>query len=210
MTGSQKPQTSETQLERLLGELLEKEGASETDPRVDFAASPEVAELRDTARLLRAASQWVPLPEGRNAVRRALLATAEHGRIGIDPARAAWRRTGRWLGTAGVLTVIIAAFALGVGLLDGLGSPSSPLYGARLELDAARVALVPSALGKAELLVRAAHARVAEIDEMVVSGDMRGMQRAAAALDGEAEWLRQIAATLPPADRQRLQDAVAR
>jgi len=37
------------------------------------AESLEVLELRDTARRLRAAVQWVPLPAGRNAVRRALL-----------------------------------------------------------------------------------------------------------------------------------------
>lgn len=210
MTGSPTPQNTEVQLERLLRELLDKEGSSECGAPVDPDVPSEITELRDTARLLRAASQWVPLPEGRNAVRRALLATAQHGQFSSDLARAAWRRTGRWLGAAGALVLIVAAFALGAGLLDGLGSPSSPLYGVRLGLDEARVALVPSPLGKAELLVRAAHARIAEIDDMVASGDTLGMQRAAAALDGEAEWLREITATLPLADRQRLEDAVRR
>ncbi len=212
MMESPTPQTTEAQLqlERLLRELLDKEGSYETGAPADLGIPPEIIELRDTARRLRAASQWVPLPEGRNAVRRALLATAQHGRVGADPARAAWRQTGRWLGTGGVVTVIVAAFALGAGVLDGLGSPSGPLYGLRLGLDDARVAIVPSPLDKAELLVRAAHARIAEIDEMVASGNTQGIQRAAAALDGEAAWLGEITATLPPADRQRLQDAVER
>jgi len=205
-------QTSEAHLETLLEELLhEEEETGAASGRANLDVPPEIAELRDTARLLRSASQWVPLPEGRNAVRRALMATAQQGGIGGDPARTAWRRTGRWLiAGAAVAASIVAAFGLGAGLLDGLGSPKSPLYGLRLEIDAARVALVPSRVGKAELIVQAAHARIAEIDAMVSSGDTRVMELAAAALDGEAAWLHALTAELSPADRQRLEAELGR
>jgi hypothetical protein len=134
-------ETSEAQLADLLGELLEGEGAGGETAGRDVPA--EIAEMRDVARLLRAASQSVPLPEGRLAVRRALLATLEPRGSGRFPARAAWRRTGRWLGVAAMAGMIIAAFGLGAGLLDHVGSPSNPLYVLRRAVDRVRLAFVP-------------------------------------------------------------------
>ena len=67
--------SDEVQLETLLRGLL---GRSEPKGALGPAAAlSDIAELRDTARLLRAASQWVPLPEGRLAVKRALMAMAQ-------------------------------------------------------------------------------------------------------------------------------------
>ncbi len=208
MTDAHSPQNPEAQLESLLRALLDEEpGDGAARPSY---APPAILELVETARLMRAVTQWVPLPEGRAAVRRALLTTAtEH----LSRARAsAWRPGGRGLigvGAAAAATLILA-FGLGAGALDGFGLPGSGLYDARLQVDAIRVALMPSPVSKAELLVRAAHLRIAEIDEMVASGDTRGMAQAAAALDQEATWLRAITATLSPVDRRRLEDAIAR
>jgi hypothetical protein len=195
----------EEQLEALLRGLLDKEVGPGAGAPPDREFRPEIVELRDTARLLRAASQWVPLPAGRTAVRRALLTAVRQ-----EPARDAWRRTRRWLGAVGAAAAIVAAFDLGVGPLAGLGSPAGPLYALRLGIDAAGVTLAPGPSAKAELLVRAAHARILEIDRMVSEGDLRGMRRAAAALDDEAAWLHAIAAALSPADRRRLERALGR
>ena len=52
---------NESQLEVLLRELLDKEGTAPPGPSIE--APREIAELRDAARRLRAASQWMPLPE---------------------------------------------------------------------------------------------------------------------------------------------------
>src|SRR5690348_4916053 len=102
----------ESQLESLLGELLDKEPSAH---RPGIEAPREIVELRDAARRLRAASQWMPLPEGRLAVRRALLATADQNRAGLG--RASWRRAGLWLSMAAVAAVVVGAFSLGAGAL---------------------------------------------------------------------------------------------
>src|SRR5438309_719621 len=108
------------------------------------AVLPGIAELRATARRLRAASQWVPLPDGRLAVRRALMALAQHDPIRTIPRRAAWRRAGLWLSTVAGLAAVIGAFGLGAGALDPLVPPSSPAYGVRLALNRVRDTLIPS------------------------------------------------------------------
>ncbi len=208
MTDSHSEPINEAQLESLLSTLLEEEPGRDVMPPAPQDIPPDVIELAETARLLRASTQWVPLPAGRTAVRRALVATAhdaESRRRSTQPARRRWM----WAPVAAAMAAtFIMAFGLGAGVLDGFAVPGSPLYGLRLELDALRVAVVPSPVSKAELLVRAAHLRIAEIDEMVSSGDTRGVAQAAAALDREAGWLQAITALLAPADRQRLADAI--
>jgi hypothetical protein len=161
-------QTSEAS--GLLGELLDGERAG---GHAVSDIAPDIVELRDMARLLRAASHSVPLPEGRLVVRRTLLATAQQGRPEEIPARAAWRRTGRWLSVAATLGMIVAAFSLGAGLLDGVGSRSNPLYGLRLAVDRARLALIPHWTQGTGSPARSAQARTVEIDEIAASGFSR-------------------------------------
>jgi hypothetical protein len=161
-------QTSEAS--GLLGELLDGE---RTGGHAISDVSPEIVELRDMARLLRAASHSVPLPEGRLVVRRTLLATAQQGRPEGIPARAAWRRTGRWLSVAATLGMIVVAFSLGAGLLDGVGSRSNPLYGLRVGVDRARLALIPRWTQGTGSTARSAQARTVEIDEIAASGFSR-------------------------------------
>ena len=166
-------QASETQLAALLGELLEGEGADVAGGAAVKDVPAEIVEMRDLARLLRAASQSVPLPEGRLAVRRALLATVQPTLAEGIPARAAWRRTGRWLGVAAVAAMVVAAFGLGAGLLDGIASQSHPLYGLRLAVDRVRVALIPGGMGGTGSPAGSAQAGTAEIDEFAASGYVR-------------------------------------
>jgi len=142
----------ESQLEILLGELLDK-GGSET-PRADIEAPREIVELREAARRLRAASQWMPLPDGRFAVRRALLATAEQSQTHTGPGRASWRRAGLWLSMAAVAAVVVGAFGLGAGALSALLPPSSPASGLRLALDKARAAFAFGHLGPVQYALR--------------------------------------------------------
>lgn len=202
MTDDRARQASEEQLERLLRGLLEDEQGG-----VAEAAVPaEILEMREMAQRVRAASQWMPLPEGRVAVRRALVATAQQQeQLRGGRGRTAWRWwQPRGVGIlAGAAAVLVLVFGLGAGTLDGLVLPSSPLYGVRLQLDEVRVWLVPTPAGKAELLLRAAEDRLAEIDAMVASGDVEGMKRAARALDSDVKRLHEIVATLPPAQRHR-------
>jgi len=166
-------QTSEAQLAALLGELLEGEGADGAGGAAVEDMPAEIVEMRDVARLLRAASQSVPLPEGRLAVRRALLATVQPNRTEGIPVRAAWRRTGRWLGVAAVAAMIVAAFGLGAGLLDDIASRSNPLYGLRLAVNRVRVALIPGGMRRTGSPAGSAQAGNAEIDEFAASGYAR-------------------------------------
>jgi hypothetical protein len=176
------PPTNELILERLLSGLLEKDAAS----AVDAAEAPaELLELRDMARLLRASVQWVPLPQSRPAVRRALLAAVEPAQI-RRPTRdvegyvhTAWRRTGRWLMTAAAAALIVTALALSPGGLGAAAVPTGPLYAVTLQIDARRV------------------------------DNPRGVQQAAAALERQTGWLRAVARSLPPAERQRLAPVAA-
>ena len=166
-------QASEAQLAALLGELLEGEGAGAAGGTAVEDMPAEIVEMRDVARLLRAASQSVPLPEGRLAVRRALLATVQPSFTEGIPARAAWRRTGRWLGVAAVAAMIVAAFGLGAGLLDGIASQSHPLYGLRLAVDRVRLALIPGGMRRTGSPAGSAQAGIAEIEEFAASGYAR-------------------------------------
>ena len=92
----------ETQLEVLIRELL---GGAGSEGMGAAGATSEIAELREMARRLRVARQRVALPEGRLAVRRALLATAEESRMNVGLGRAAWRRAGLWLSMAAVVAI---------------------------------------------------------------------------------------------------------
>lgn len=187
MAGSPPEQDArELQLERLLRELLDEE------PLPGDAPCPEALELRDMARRLRAATQWVPLPEGRQALRRALLLAAGH-----RP-----RRLSRRWGLAAAAAAVLVAWGLGGWTWSA--PPSSRLYDLRLALEDVQVALLPTPLAKAEALVRATHARIAEIQAVATADDVGGLHRVTRALDAETEWLRDIVATLPVAERKRV------
>ena len=121
--------------------LLRALEGSEALPE-QMEVTPELLALRDTARRLRAASQWMSLPQGHQVVRRVLEVAARQGHTEPAPARGAWRLARLWLGTA-VAAVVVGAFGLGAGALDALILPSNPAYGLRLTIDRARDAFTP-------------------------------------------------------------------
>jgi hypothetical protein len=206
------PPTEELILERLLAGLLER-GGPDTD---GMAVPPDVVELRDMARRLRASVQWMPLPRSRLALRRALLATVEaaHSRPAA-PQRdryrpAAWRRTGRWLTAMTAATFLMIGAALGAHALGLALSPSGPLYAIALQIDAMRVDLAGDAVHRAAMLLDVTRARAAEIGAMAYDDDPRGVAEAASALERQNRWLRSVAKSLPTTDQKRFAPAAAK
>lgn len=130
---------SEIRLDLLLDEMLA--GRRGKNRRGAIAAPASIIELRDTARRLRAASLWTPLPEGRLTVRQALLVATQHGANLGSAGRAAWRRAGIWLsGTAIVAILTVWSFAAGMGdHQPELG----PAHALRLLLQRSQLALAP-------------------------------------------------------------------
>ncbi len=194
----------ETQLELLLRELLGEDTGDQVGAPVVGAVLPEAAALRDTARRLRAAVQCVPLPQGRTAVRRALMTTVERVWRASPSVASSRRAHGRRVLAGVAAAVILGVCGIGTGVSWGGAPPSSLWYGARVALEELEVALIPDRLGKAEMLLKATRLRVAEVQAMAEVGDSLGLRRAANALDGEAGWLHAIMTTLSAADRDRL------
>jgi len=206
VTGHHAQPALEMQLELVLAELLgEGAGVPRGAPRVS-AVPAEVTDLADMARRLRAASQWIPLPEGRGTLRQALLAAAAV-RLDARPiGQSLARRPGRRFAAAAVAAaaaLIVGLFNVGASLAWNAGSPSSRWYGVRVALVELQVALASSQLGKAEMLVSASRTRITEI-EGTASGDARTLRRAADVLDGETAWLHAVMLGLPAADRERV------
>lgn len=207
------PPTEELIFERLLAGLLEPGGGPEVD---GVEAPPDLLELRDMARRLRASVQWMPLPRSRLALRRALLATVEAARPRpaafprVRHVPAAWRRTGRWLTAVTAATFFVMGAALGAHALEMALSPSGPLYGISLQIDAMRVQLAGDAMHRAAMLLDVTRARAAEIGASAYGDDPRGVEEAAAALERQNGWLRRVARSLPAAEQERFAPAAAK
>ena len=206
MTDSREQRAREMQLDRVLEALL---GESENGHQSDMgtAALPEVAELRDMAQRFRAAAQRIPLPEGRQALRRAFLAAAG-GHPGPLAAKPISPHRSRWTLAWGAAVVIMGGSLAGVASQWARVSPSGPWYGIRVAFEEAKVVLTPSAVGKAQMLVAATRQRIDEIERMAIAGNTAGLRRAAGVLDNEAGWLRAVLVTLPPSERQRVEQVL--
>jgi hypothetical protein len=130
---------NEIRLDLLLDEMLASRRGGDRRGAIDAPAS--IIELRDTARRLRAASQWSPLPEGRLTVRQALLVATQQGAHVGNAGRAAWRRASVWLsGTAIVAILTVWTFAAGMGDRQPVLGPAHAL---RLVLERSQLALAP-------------------------------------------------------------------
>jgi hypothetical protein len=191
---------AETELEQLLKRLLgEEPGEPGASSAYDVPAT-ELTELRDLAGQLRAAGRHM----GAAASLRVVLAAcvrAHRGDSGASLVTSGRGRYGAWVAVAAA--VLLGMFGLGAGAVSSGASPSSPWYGARLAIENLQVALTPSTLARAEMLVRNAHARIAEIRAMGATGDSGNLRRAADALDADAGWLHALLLTLP--EQQRLE-----
>lgn len=184
-------------LRRLLGEEHGEQGVSSPDD-----VSPELRDLRALALRLRAARQHLPVSQ--RPLRAMESAAAwRGGDSGVARVRS---RSHRWhTGWAAIaVAALLGVFGLGVGATSAGASPSSPWYGARLAIENVQVALTPSALARAELLVKNAHARLAEIQAMAAAGDSANLRRAADALDADAGWLHAVLKTLPAPEQRQL------
>jgi hypothetical protein len=207
------PPADELIFERLLAGLLEAGGGPEAG---GADAPPDLLELRDMARRLRASVQWMPLPRSRLALRRALLATVEAARPrpaafpGLRYVPAAWRRTRRWLTAVTASTFLMMGAVLGAHALEMALSPSGPLYGITLQIDAMRVQLAGDAMHRAAMLLNVTRARAAEIGASAYGDDPRGVEEAAAALERQNRWLRRVARSLPAAEQERFAPAAAK
>ena len=88
----------------------------------------------------------------------------------------------RW---ATAVVVVIALLLAGSGTVAAAGNslPDEPLYQVKLATEAVRLTLTPSALGKAELYVKLADKRVAEIIKMADKGKAAQVERTAQRLN---------------------------
>jgi len=204
MKDSDTMRNTEMQLELLLRRLLGEDHGEPGALRADDDVSPELRELRDLALRLRMARQHLPESASLRVVRAMeSAATWRGGDSGVTRVRSSSRRWhAGWAAIAAA--VLLGAFGLGVGASSAGASPSSPWYGARLAIENVQVALTPSAFVRAELLVKNAHARLAEIQTMAATGDASGLRRAADALDVDAGWLHALLRTLPTPEQRQL------
>ena len=193
---------TEMQLEVLLRGVL-GEDASGLEPAPEHTAvSPELVELRDLASRLHEAGRQLPTPGPallaqavRRSIRRHRNAEPSRPLTVHGPYRA-------WVGIAAAMLLAVS----GVGAIASWAgaSPASPWYGVRLAVENLQVAVTPDPHARAWLLVRDAHARIAEIQAMAATGDTAGLRRAADALDADAGWLHALLTILPAQEQRQL------
>src|SRR5579875_546380 len=147
---------AEMQLEVLLRQFL-GEDMDDLEPQASGEVPPAVSELADLARRLNAAARDAAL---------ASLGGACGARANVIPARRRrpLRPRGRrlqaypWEWATAAAAVAVGVVGFGLGMMWAGASPSSPWYRARLAVEDIQVALAPSPLARAELLVRNARA----------------------------------------------------
>jgi len=84
----------------------------------------------------------------------------------------------QWV-TAVIVVVILLMAGSGTVVAAGDSLPGEPLYQVKLATESVRLALTPSALGKAELYVELADKRVAEMIELADEGKVEEVEQAA-------------------------------
>ena len=85
--------------------------------------------------------------------------------------------------TAVIVVIVLLLAGSGTVAAAGDSMPDEPLYQVKLATEAVRLALTPSALGKAELYVKLADKRVAEIIKMADKGKAKQVEKATGKLD---------------------------
>lgn len=144
----------------------------------EYAA--ELEPLLQTALVSKEALAIKPRPEFREragyqfqAALREMESRKSRGFFGWQP---------RW---ATAVVVVIALLLAGSGTVAAAGNsqPDEPLYPVKLATEVVRLTLTPSALGKAELYVKLADKRVAEIIKMADKGKAKQVERTAQRLN---------------------------
>lgn len=154
----------------------------------------ELEPLLHTALLAKKASAVKPRPEFRERARyqlRAALQEIEERRerrfflFGWQP---------RWA-TAVIAILIFLLVSGGTVAAAGNSMPDEPLYPVKLATETVRLTLTPSALGKAELYLKLADKRVAEIIKMAEKGKPEQVERATRRLN---IYLTRVASLVAP------------
>ncbi|SRR5579871_801250 len=192
---------AEIQLEVLLRQFL-GEDTGDLGPDTSGEAPPAVSELADLAQRLNAAARDAAL---------ASLPGPPRASANVVPARRPRRLRPRgrlqaypWEWATAAAAIAIGIFGFGLGMSWAGASPSSPWYRARLAVENLQVALAPSPLARAELLVRNAQAHIIEIRAMASAGNTAGLRQAADALDADAGWLHAVLPALPAPEQRVL------
>jgi hypothetical protein len=140
----------------------------------------ELEPLLQTALVAKEATDIKPRPEFRErasyqfqAALREMESKKSRGFFGWQP---------RWA-TAVIVVVVLLLAGSGTVIAAGNSMPDEPLYQVKLATEAVRLTLAPSTLDKAELYVKLADKRVAEIIEMVDKGNSDQVEQTAQRLN---------------------------
>jgi len=144
----------------------------------EYAA--ELEPLLQTALVSKEALAIKPRPEFRERASYQFQAALRE--MGSRKRRGFFNWQPRW---ATAVAVVIALLLAGSGTVAAAGNslPDEPLYQVKLATEAVRLTLTPSALGKAELYVKLADKRVAEIIKMADKGKAAQVERTAQRLN---------------------------
>jgi hypothetical protein len=163
-------------LERILvnGETIEQCLAGYPE----YAA--ELEPLLRTALVAREASAIKPRPEFRERASYQFQAAIHGARAQKGRGFFGWQP--RWV-TAVIVVVVLLLAGSGTVVAAGNSLPDEPLYPVKLATEAVRLAFTPSDLGKAELYVKLADERVAEIIELADEGKVEQVEKTAQRLN---------------------------
>ncbi|MFC1914165.1 DUF5667 domain-containing protein [Chloroflexota bacterium] len=158
----------------------------------------ELKPLLETTSLAKRATEIEPGPEFRTKARHEFhMALQEMG-----PVRGRWFSGWRpqW---ATVLTSVLVLLLASSGTVAAASDsmPDEPLYPVKLATETVRLALTPSALGKAELYVKLADKRVAEITSMADKGKAEKVEQAARLLSEQMVAMAGLVASQGKASR---------
>jgi len=175
-------------LERVLikGEAIEQCLASYPEQ------AAELEPLLQTALAAKKASAIKPRPEFREKARYQFRSALQGMKVERGRRFFSWQP--RWA-TAVIVVLVLLLASGGTVAAAGNSMPDSPLYPVKLATETVRLALTPSALGKAELYARLVDKRVVEIINMAEKGKPEQVERAAQRLN---TYLARVASLAAP------------
>jgi len=140
----------------------------------------ELEPLLETVSLAKEAAEVEPRPEFRVKARHEFHMALQE----MEPAKGRWFSGWRPQWATVLVTVLVLLLASGSTVAAaGNSMPDEPLYPVKLATETVRLALTPSVLGKAELYVKLADKRVAEIAKMADKGKAEQVEQTAQLLD---------------------------
>ncbi|MBI2857191.1 MAG: hypothetical protein HYX95_02625 [Chloroflexi bacterium] len=180
-------------IERILDECIDRLQQGDSIEQCLSRYPGEAAELEPllrTAASLREAARLSPADHFKSRVRaQALFALQQACQKQPRPSRVrfGWARP---LATvaAGVLAMAVVSAGTVAASADSL--PGQPLYGVKTVVEKAQLAITPSEVGKAKLLAGFADKRVAEIAQLVDSGDVEQVKATSVRMAQELKRIR--------------------